>query len=80
MRKALRSLLRIQPTVTADRAIESAKQVCAERGWPWSEPVATRESLRDIRVWTNSGHRGGNVIIRIDIESGELKHASYAER
>jgi hypothetical protein len=80
MKSLIRRLLGIEVRVTEQGAIDLAKAEAASRGWPWTEPVAVSERLTEFRVWTNSRRRGGNVIIRVDLETGEIKRASYAER
>jgi hypothetical protein len=80
MRQLARRLLGIEVNVTKGEATELAKAECERRGWPWTEPVAVLERLAEYRVWTNSGKRGGNVVIRVDIQTGKIRRATYAER
>ena len=80
MNRLIRELLGIEARVTRDEAIGVAKAKAESRDWPWTEPVAVTEGLAEYRIFTNSGRRGGNVIIRVDVRTGEISHATYAER
>ena len=71
--------------MTENEALEIAKRVATERGWPWREPVSVTKKRRWFRfsgwiVYSNAGFRGGNVRIEIDIATGEVIRAAYLPR
>jgi hypothetical protein len=78
--RVLRRIRGVEVKLSRQQAIKLARAESERRGWPWTEPVAVSESVGHYRIWTNRGRRGGNVIIRVDVETGEIKHASYAAR
>ena len=52
--------------LSRDEALELARSHVEARGLPFTEPVSvTRGLLGGWHVLTNSGHRGGNVVLQI---------------
>lgn len=77
----LRRILRIQPLVlTKDDAVKIAKMECESRKTSWTEPVHLAERIRYYRIMTNSGYRGGNVILEIDVTSGNTTYFAFMPR
>jgi hypothetical protein len=77
----LRSLLGLSGEgISKEHALETARARCAQEGWPWVEPVRVNVDLREYHVMTNAEMRGGNVNIRIDRRSGEVRSAHFARR
>jgi hypothetical protein len=56
------------------------KQLCAQRDWPWVEPVNLSEVLREYHIHTNCSMRDGNVFIRIRYDTGAVTYAAFARR
>lgn len=80
VRPLLRRMLGINPCVGRDDALRMAHQECDGMGWPWEGEVRVDEQLRVFRVWTSFGHRGGNAIVVIDLETGHVRRSSYGSR
>lgn len=80
MDERLMGVLRSHATVTKERALELAREEASRQGWDWREPVRIRRKRRDWEVWTNAKARGGNVLIRISINDGEVTWASVTPR
>ena len=71
--------------MTSDEALTLARQVAAERGWPFLDPV----SVRKYRPWfekprwqvmSNHECRGMNVLIEIDDKTGGILQQGYLPR
>ncbi len=72
--------------ITEQEAIERAKQIVQNKGWGWGEPVIA--TLR--RPWFGKGgrweifsnvqHRGGNVRVVIDVQTGAVLEEGYIPR
>ncbi len=76
----LRCLLGIQRRLAREDAVRIAEQHCAVTGLPWVLPVRVVERLRVFEVWTRADCVGGNAIIRIDVETGEVVKAILTPR
>lgn len=66
--------------ISKDYAIEIARARCQQEGWPWIEPVHVIAGFRVYRIMTNAGMRGGNVFVRVDRRTGEIRSAGFARR
>ena len=75
----LRRIVRIR-TISADEALTAAKAACAERGWPWEEPVVAQEEPTTFRFMTNTHYRGGNCFIVVAMSNGKIKRMNFAIR
>jgi len=81
LRQLLRLILRIpRPKISRDQALGFAKDACVAGGLAWEEPVVVSEGLKVFHVMTNAKHRGGNVNIRIDAQSGHVTSMVVAPR
>jgi|GEM_PF-2798085 len=77
----LRRVLRIQPLVlTKEDAVKIAKLECESRKTSWIEPIHLAEHVRSYSIMTNSGYRGGNAIIVIDVTTGNVTHFAFVPR
>jgi hypothetical protein len=72
-------------SITEQQALEIARRVAEERGWPWVEPVraATRREFivygrETWEVWSNAESRGDNVRVVLDVRDGFVRDASYS--
>jgi len=73
MISVLRALMMIpKPTISSERAIEIAHDEALRTGRPWAGPVAVRHRLREYVVWSRANQIGGNVIVQVDIHSGNV--------
>jgi hypothetical protein len=79
--RILRKLLgRSAAQISKARAVEVARSRCEQEGWPWIEPIHVNEELWAYHVMTNARNRGGNVNIRVDRQTGEVRSAQFARR
>ena len=79
--RPLRGLLRIRPaTITREQALAIARAECERRGYAWEEPVLLEERLREYWIMTRADHRGGNVLIDVDIHTGVVKRFRVSPR
>jgi hypothetical protein len=76
----LRRIVGVRVNVDREKAISLARSTCEERGWPWIEPVYVRVSLRRYEIMTNAEHRGGNVFLTVDCETGAVDSAGPTPR
>ena len=74
-------------TISREEALDRARALADERGWPWREPVEVSRTRSLIvfgrerwLVTTHVGFRGGNVRIEIDAGSGAVVSAGYLPR
>jgi hypothetical protein len=74
------SLLGRRPKITADEAKELAHEQCERHGLPFEEPVRVFREGRYFVVWTKSGWRGGNVIVRVHRRTGTVGDPTVAPR
>jgi len=72
--------------MTRDAAIQTARTLAGEKGWPWVEPLMVEDGRRFIvfgsrfwRVTTNSRYVdiGCNVHVQIDDETGRVLSSDY---
>ena len=72
--------------MTGEEALERARAIAAEKGWPWLDPVSVRKVrpflLGSVRwvVMTNAERRGMNVRIVLDDASGRILAEGYLPR
>jgi len=66
--------------ISKEDALEIARIRCQEEGWPWIEPVHVITGFRAYRIMTNAQMRGGNVFMRVDRRTGEVRSAGFARR
>lgn len=73
--------------MTGIEAIEIARSVAVREGWPWEEPILARMERaffffgrRRWRVTTRSDHRGGNVNVVVDDDTGRVTSKGFANR
>ena len=64
------------PVIDRERALEIARAECERRDLAWQEPVRVMWEFGSWAVWTNDGHRGGNVRIVVDKTTGEVRSVS----
>jgi hypothetical protein len=73
--------------MTRDAAIQTARTLAGEKGWPWVEPLMVEDGRRFIvfgrrfwRVTTNSQYAdiGCNVHVQIDDQTGRVLSSDYA--
>jgi hypothetical protein len=72
--------------MTEDQARQTARELAAERGWAWVEPVRVRAArawwvgpLR-WRVWSNHDSVGMNVHVELDDATGKVLSAHFLPR
>lgn len=53
---------------------------CRRRGWGWVEPVHVKAGITFWEFTTNADYIGGNVIIRIDADTGAVQKAVFYNR
>jgi hypothetical protein len=70
----------LKRSITRSEAQAIARTHADARGWPWTEPVTVHRAFRAWRVCTNTGSRGGNVRVRVDAFSGEVRRSGFAPR
>lgn len=64
--------------MTADEAIERARQIARERQWTWEPPIRARRRRSLFvgparwEVWSNADMRGSNVRVVIDDATGKV--------
>lgn len=72
--------------MTRDTAIQTARTLAEEKGWPWLEPLMVEDGRRFIvfgrrfwRVTTNSRYVdiGCNVHVQIDDKTGRVLSSDY---
>ena len=72
--------------MTRDAAIQTARTLAEEKGWPWMEPLMVEDGRRFFmfgrrfwRVKTNSRYVdiGCNVHVQIDDETGRVLSSDY---
>jgi len=52
--------------------VEIAHNTCLAEDLPWEEPVSVTFEITSYQVMTKSDHKGGNVYIKINAQSGEV--------
>jgi hypothetical protein len=62
--------------VTREQARAIAQEVCELRGLPWLEPIRVHRHYGDWAVWTFADHRGGNVRVILDGETGDVRQVT----
>ncbi len=74
--------LRLLPgaAISREEAVAIAREECAQRGWPWREPIRVEEGWRSYVVRTNTEMRGGNCMILVSTRTGEVIEARRAPR
>jgi hypothetical protein len=81
MIKFFRTILFCRPAKVSRQEAEAiARTECLNRGWPWIEPVRVNEGLTHFHVMTNTRCRGGNVNLRVNVSTGEVSQAAFADR
>ncbi len=83
--ECIEKLLSEANVMTDTEALDLAKQIAADNGWVWLEPISVRYKKRWLRgsVWiinSNTNERGCNVHIEIDASSGRVINASFWPR
>jgi hypothetical protein len=63
----------VSPRGTPSAALAAAQRACAERELPWEEPVKVKLTKKGYRIWTKASSIGGNVIILVSEENGEVR-------
>jgi hypothetical protein len=58
--------------MTRPEALEIARIECQKRQLPWKLPCVARWGLLSYTVWTNSGCRGGNIVIKVRTRDGAI--------
>lgn len=76
----LKSLLAKDAGVTADQALAIARDVCASKQWPWSEPVHVQHGWGTWVIHTSWGYKGSSVRVVIDRATGKLLDARHMPR
>lgn len=68
-------------------AIAIARRTADARAWPWRGRIVVNRRRRwlffgrlSFEVFTNADYRGGNVIVEVDAETGEVLRAGYGRR
>jgi hypothetical protein len=77
-----------KPRMTQEEAIERARQVAEAEGWPWLERIDADIRKTGIfgsgplmwQITTHSPNLGGNAIICIDDETGQILRKEYYRR
>jgi hypothetical protein len=69
-----------EPRISKDDATQIARQLCAENGWQWLEPIGVRSRIGTWIVRTNDGWRGSCAFIKISKTIGEIISAQYYPR
>lgn len=75
--------------MTRDAAIQTARKLAEEKGWPWVEPLMVEDGRRFFvfgrpfwRVTTNSRYVdiGCNVHVQIDDKTGRVLSSDYTPK
>lgn len=66
--------------ITRAEVLNIAQAHAESRGWPWLDPVDLTMGLFTARVWTNAEYKGGNVFVRVCLQTGEVKKSGFANR
>ena len=72
--------------MTAEEAVETARRLAQQQGWPWLAPVEARRRRAFLlgparwHVWSNAGTRGANVRVVIDDASGAVVERGFLPR
>jgi hypothetical protein len=74
------SLLGRRSKITPDEAKELAREQCERHGLSFEEPVRVFREGRHFVVWTKSGWRGGNAIVRVDRRTGKVGVPSFTPK
>ena len=81
MMTVLRALRRRpSPRISRERALQIAEEVCLARGYGWILPVRLNERLDSYELRTNLDKIGGNALVVIDNQTGEVRHCSITTR
>jgi len=74
-------------TLDVEDAVAIARAEAEARGWPWQGRVSVNRRRTWIffgrlsfEVFTNADYRGGNVIVDVDAQTGEVLRAGYGRR
>lgn len=74
-------------TITEEQAITIAREIADERGWSWRGRVRVSRRRQwfffgrlSFEVFTNADYRGGNVIVEVAADTGEVLRAGYGRR
>jgi hypothetical protein len=76
----IRRCLGIRVVISADEAIEIAREYCREHDFPWLEPVEISLRLRSYEIWTNAQSIGSNSWIVVNCSTGEIQEAGFSPR
>lgn len=74
------------PAITELRALEIARDVAANEGWPWLEPIRVARSsptLERVKPWwvsSNARSLGMNVSVAVHPETGAVLRSGFAPR
>lgn len=62
-----------EATVTPDAAREIARSFCVQKGWPCEEPIDVVRSrdVYEVRPYVDT--RGGEIIIDVNVRTGEVE-------
>lgn len=71
--------------MTANEALNLARRLATDRGWPWLEPVHVRKKRRWFRfcgwiIYSNADCLGSNVQVEIDNATAKVVSAAYLPR
>lgn len=68
------------PRISRDEAIDIARLECQQRSWPFIQPVNCRIGLSTYSIMTNCYSIGGNVYVKVDIHSGQVRSIGMSPR
>jgi len=76
----MRLVFRIEAKISADQAVEIARQACLDNDWLWKEPIDITENLDTFKIKTNTLTTGGNAYFTISVSNGEILRSEIARR
>jgi hypothetical protein len=68
------------PPIDKERAIQIARAVAAERGYPWLEPTHVSEREAEFHVSSNAEELGGNLLVVVDRSTGNVREIHHYPR
>ena len=57
--------------IDREEALRLARREVERQGLPWIEPISVNYGFLNYEVWTKSGTRGGNVVVKVNRRSGK---------
>ena len=80
MIQLLRTICGVRTQVSVENAKEIARSRAETEGWEWAEPVQVWNGIWRYRLMSHANRKGGNVLIEVDVRTGEVHRAGLAAR